>query len=81
QFLKMLAVQMRYLRTNAREMPDGEDRLRARIALAFCALSLPAPATAVKAASRNLAQELERQILADGGHGSRNPRAIMELLT
>ncbi len=81
QFLKMLAVQMRYLRTNTREMPDGEDRLRARIALAFCALSLPAPAAAVKTASRNLAQELERQILADGGHVSRNPRAIMELLT
>lgn len=81
QFLKMLAVQMRYLRTNARDIPDGEDRLRARIALAFCALSLPAPATAVKAASRNLAQELDRQILADGGHVSRNPRAIMELLT
>ncbi|MCR4268149.1 heparinase II/III family protein [Nitratireductor sp. ZSWI3] len=80
QFLKMLAVQMRYLRSMASEMPDGEERLRARVALAFCALSLPAPAAALKAASRNLAYELDRQILADGGHVSRNPRAIMELL-
>ena len=64
----------------AEALPDGEERLRARVALAFCALSLPAPAAALKAASRNLAYELDRQILADGGHVSRNPRAIMELL-
>ena len=31
-FLKSLAVQIRYLRSVAREMPDGKDRLRARIA-------------------------------------------------
>ncbi|WP_048644816.1 heparinase II/III family protein [Nitratireductor soli] len=80
QFLKMLAVQMRYLRAMASEMPDGEDRLRARVALAFCALSLPTPAAALRAASRNLAYELDRQILADGGHISRNPRAVLELL-
>lgn len=80
QFLRLLAVQMRYLRAMAPEMPDGEDRLRARVALAFCALSLPAPASTLRAAGRNLANELERQILADGGHISRNPRAVMELL-
>ncbi|EKF19148.1 heparinase II/III family protein [Nitratireductor pacificus] len=79
-FLKNLAVQMRYLRAMASEMPDGEDRLRARVALALCALSLPTPATALRTASRNLAFELERQILADGGHVSRNPRAVLELL-
>ncbi|EKF41921.1 heparinase II/III family protein [Nitratireductor indicus] len=80
QFLKLIAVQMRYLRSVASEMPDGEERLRARVALAFCALSLPAPAAALKAASRNLVYELERQILPDGGHVSRNPRAVLELL-
>ncbi|MEI9416999.1 heparinase, partial [Mesorhizobium sp. Cs1321R2N1] len=46
-FLKSLAMQIRYLRSMAREMPDGKDRLRARIALAFAALSLPAPASAL----------------------------------
>ena len=79
-FLKSLAVQIRYLRSVAREMPDGKDRLRARIALAFAALSLPAPASALRSATRNLAEELERQILPDGGHISRNPLAVMELL-
>ncbi|MBX9454024.1 MAG: heparinase II/III family protein [Mesorhizobium sp.] len=79
-FLKSLAVQIRYLRATAPEMPDGEDKLRARIALAFAALSLPAPPSALRNASRLLSAELERQILPDGGHISRNPEAILELL-
>ncbi|CDX25508.1 Heparinase II/III family protein [Mesorhizobium sp. ORS 3324] len=79
-FLKSLAMQIRYLRSLAREMPDGKDRLRARIALAFAALSLPAPASALRAATRNLAEELDHQILPDGGHISRNPMTVLELL-
>lgn len=79
-FLKSLAVQIRYLRSMAPEMPDGEERLRARIALAFAALSLPVPQSALRNASRALCVELGRQILADGGHVSRNPMAILELL-
>lgn len=79
-FLKSLAMQIRYLRSVAREMPDGKDRLRARVALAFAALSLPVPASVLRNATRFLAEELERQILPDGGHVSRNPLAVMELL-
>lgn len=79
-FLKSLAIQIRYLRATAPEMPDGEEKLRARIALAFAALSLPAPPSALRAASRLLSAELERQILPDGGHISRNPEAVLELL-
>ncbi len=79
-YLKSLAVQIRYLRSVVKEMPDGKDRLRARIALAFAALSLPAPPSALRGATRHLAEELDRQILPDGGHISRNPLAVMELL-
>jgi uncharacterized heparinase superfamily protein len=79
-FLKLIAVQVRYLRATVPEMADGEEKLRARIALAFAALSLPAPPSALRAATRNLSYELERQILPDGGHISRNPAAILELL-
>lgn len=79
-YLKSLAIQIRYLRSVAKEMPDGKDRLRARIALAFAALSLPAPVSALRSATRSLAEELDRQILPDGGHISRNPLAVMELL-
>lgn len=79
-FLKSLAVQIRYLRAMTPEMPDGKDRLRARIALAFAALSLPAPATALRLATRHLGAELDRQILPDGGHISRNPMVVLEIL-
>ncbi len=79
-FLRSLALQIRYLRSVVREMPEGEGRLRARIALAYAALSLPAPPSALRGATRYLADELERQILPDGGHISRNPMAVMELL-
>lgn len=81
RYLKLLAVQVRYLRSIAAEMPDGEDKLRARIALAFAAISLPTSSAVMNSAARNLSAELDRQILPDGGHISRNPRAVIELLT
>lgn len=79
-FLKSLAVQIRYLRAMTPEIRDGDERLRCRIALAFASLSLPAPASAIRAASRHLSAELDRQILPDGGHISRNPDTLLELL-
>jgi len=79
-FLRSLALQIRYLRSMAREMPPGEDRLRARVALAYAALSLPAPPSALRHATQALCEELDKQILPDGGHVSRNPMALMELL-
>ena len=54
--------------------------LSVRIAIAFAALSLPAPPAAIRNATRNLADELDRQILPDGGHISRNPFDVLELL-
>ncbi|WP_246188486.1 heparinase II/III family protein [Nitratireductor arenosus] len=79
-FLKSLTTQIRYLRTVTPYMRGGEDRLRARIALAFAALSLPTSPATLRTATRNLARELDRQILPDGGHVSRQPAAVMELL-
>ncbi|MER2536977.1 MAG: heparinase II/III family protein [Rhizobiaceae bacterium] len=79
-FLKSLAMQIRYLRSVTKEMPASKDLLRARAALAFSALSLPVPPSALRNASRALAQELDRQILPDGGHISRDPLTVMELL-
>lgn len=79
-FLRSLSFQIRYLRAVAGEMPENEERLRARIAIAFAMLSLPTSPAALRTATRNLARELDRQILADGGHISRNPLAILELL-
>ena len=79
-YLKSLSVQIRYLRSMAGQMQDGQHRLRARVALAFAALSLPAPASTLRNATRHLCEELDRQILPDGGHISRNPLTVVELL-
>ncbi|MCO5071596.1 MAG: heparinase II/III family protein [Rhizobiaceae bacterium] len=79
-FLKSLAMQIRYLRAVVPDTPDGATRLRARAALAFSALSLPVPPSALRAATRNLAVELKRQILPDGGHVSRDPLVVLEML-
>ena len=79
-FLRSLSFQIRYLRSVAGDMPESEERLRARIAIAFAALSLPTAPAALRTATRNLARELDRQILADGGHISRSPLAILEIL-
>jgi len=79
-YLRSLMVQVRYLRFAARDMPRGEELLRVRIALTFAALSLPVPGSVLRNATRSLAAELDRQILPDGGHVSRNPMALLELL-
>lgn len=79
-FLRSLALQIRYLRSAAPHMAETKERLRARIALAYAALSLPAPPSALRTATRHLAEEIERQILPDGGHISRNPMALLDLL-
>lgn len=80
QFLRSIAVQARYLRATAREMAPDRDRLRARCALAMGALSLPTSAGVQRNAARNLDAELDLQILPDGGHISRNPLTLLELL-
>lgn len=80
QFMRSLATQIRYLRAMAAVMDDGEEKLRARIALAYASLALPVSNSTARAARRNLERELTRQILPDGGHISRNPLTILELL-
>ncbi len=80
KFMRSLAMQVRYLRTVASAMDDGEERLRTRIALAYAALALPVSPPTARAARRNLEYELKRQILPDGGHISRNPATLLELL-
>jgi uncharacterized heparinase superfamily protein len=58
----------------------GEARLTAAIALTQAGLSLEDAAPLLRRAMRLLAGELSRQILADGGHVTRNPQILVELL-
>ncbi|HMQ57671.1 MAG TPA: heparinase II/III family protein, partial [Rhizobiaceae bacterium] len=79
RFMRALSRQVHFLRREARDMPPGVDRLKVRIVLAIAALALPRLGIA-RTASRRLAEELDAQILPDGGHVSRNPLLIAELL-
>jgi uncharacterized heparinase superfamily protein len=81
QFLKSLAVQLRFLRAVTPSLDTGEPKLRCRIALVFAALSLPVSQSRLYAATQRLEEELKTQVLADGIHISRNPETVLELLT
>lgn len=80
RFMKSLAYQVAYLDMIAKALEEGEVRLRVRIALAMASIAMPVKASAVKRAARRLDSELEAQILPDGSHVSRNPRAVLNLL-
>jgi uncharacterized heparinase superfamily protein len=80
RFMKSLMFHVRYLRRTAADAPDGEIRFRIRIALAMASVAMPARAGTVRRAGLALDREIDRQILPDGGHISRNPRAALELL-
>jgi uncharacterized heparinase superfamily protein len=80
RFLRSLARQVRYLRHTAKEAPDGVPRLQAQIALTYATLCMAGQMRHMRSTINNLVSEVERQILPDGGHISRNPGALIELL-
>ena len=59
---------------------DDDARLLASIALASYSLCAQVSPRAQKRATRRLAKELSIQIFLDGGHVSRNPRLLLDLL-
>jgi uncharacterized heparinase superfamily protein len=80
RFLRSLTRQVRHLRHTVWQARDGVPRLQAALALAYAALCMARQQRHVRAASKRLSDELARQILPDGGHISRNPGALIELL-
>jgi uncharacterized heparinase superfamily protein len=80
RFLRSLARQVRYLRRTINETPDGVPRLGAAIAVAAATVSMSGQGRYVRQSLRRLDQELARQILPDGGHISRNPGALLDIL-
>jgi uncharacterized heparinase superfamily protein len=80
RFLRSLARQVRYLRHTAIEARDGVPRLQALIALTYATLCMAGQARHMRSSIKHLVAEVERQILPDGGHVSRNPGALIELL-
>lgn len=80
RFMASLSYQIGYLHRIASHLPEGLPRMRARIALAMASISTEARTSAIRRAGRQLNRELERQILPDGSHISRNPQSAVELL-
>jgi len=80
RFLRSLTREIRYLRYTMVDIPDGVPRLQVLIALCYASLCLANQARHIRSAARRLSDELQRQLLPDGGHISRNPGALIELL-
>jgi uncharacterized heparinase superfamily protein len=80
RFMRSLGRQVRTLRRTAHNARDGVPKLQALIALTYATLCMAGQSRYLKKSARRLVDELERQILPDGGHISRNPDALIELL-
>jgi uncharacterized heparinase superfamily protein len=80
RYLRGLTREIRYLRYAMIDIPDGVPRLQVLIAQCYASLCLANQAKHIRSASRKISDELQRQILPDGGHISRNPGALIDLL-
>lgn len=80
RFMRSLARQAAWLERAALRSGPCTSQLRAAIALAYTGLCTSGTPSLVKRASNLLATTLDRQILPDGGHISRNPALLIELL-
>ncbi|HZP76821.1 MAG TPA: heparinase II/III family protein [Pseudolabrys sp.] len=80
RFIRSLTRQVRALRRNLATGRDGLTRLQSLIALTYAALCMQGQSRYLRPTARKLMTELDRQILPDGGHISRNPAALIELL-
>ena len=72
-----LREQCRMLERTSREAPDGLPRLEAAAVLALSGLCLDDSPKRRETGLSRLEEEIERQILPDGGHVSRSPEQLM----
>ena len=79
-FIRSLLRQARSLRSGLSSIEIGLVRLQAIIAIAMTGLSLSNQDKLTRFGLERLDQELENQILPDGGHVSRNPAALIAVL-
>ena len=78
--LRNMARQARHLARTAALAPAGEPRFTAAVGLAFSGLCLSEGQKRLDKGLRLVCRELDRQILADGGHVSRNPAAVLSIM-
>ncbi len=80
RFMRSLSRQVRCLRRTAINTREGLPRLQALMALAYATLCLAGQSRHLRKSVRALVDELQNQILPDGGHVSRNPGVLIEVL-
>ena len=74
------SAQTRWLEKLAGQGDDGIERLQCALGLALAACALPQQGQTLRRAIDLLDREMRRQILPDGGHASRNPAVLADLL-
>ncbi len=79
-FMQALAQEIAALRRRVKTIPAGLPRLLACIAMLQAYLALPDADPEQAIAELRLTAELEKQLLGDGGHVSRNPAVLIDLL-
>jgi uncharacterized heparinase superfamily protein len=79
-FMRSLDEQVSHLQASWQSAPDGYPRLLALIALVKADLCIAGRDRQLDYSVPPLAAELQRQILPDGGHISRNPATLIELM-
>ena len=80
RFLKAIGRHVRDLERALRSEPLPYRRLTASVALCYAGLCCEGLEGSLQRATRLLARDLDRQVLPDGGHASRNPRILIDLL-
>ena len=80
RFMRSLCRQVRYLRRHVKSARTGRQQLQALMALCFASLCIAGQGRHQRAITRLLVEELDRQIFPDGGHISRNPHTLVDIL-
>lgn len=75
--LLSMARQARHLRRTAKSAPDGLPRFQAAMGVALTGICLPDQSKSLDKGLILLERELSLQVLADGGHVSRSPEALL----
>ena len=80
-WMRSIGIHIKFLKYGCRHAPLGLPRLLCRIALSYAAICISDQSSYLRNASALLDEELNLQILPDGGHISRNPGVIPDLLS
>lgn len=79
-WMRSIGIHIKFLKHAYNQAPMGLPRLMCRIALAYAAICVSGQNVYLRNASTLLDEELSLQILPDGGHISRNPGVIPDIL-